>query len=57
MVKIHFEIDNKESVLPLTDCLCQKVPFPRLTRDIKKVTCRYCLKLIDKGVFGGFENG
>ena len=43
--KIHFEVRNKETFLPLTDCLCKKVPFPELTRDWDKVTCKYCLKL------------
>jgi hypothetical protein len=47
MSKTHFEIKNKESVLPLTDCLCKKVPFPKLTDNWDEVTCKYCLKLKD----------
>jgi len=33
--------------LPLTDCICKKVPFPKLTNDWNEVTCKYCLKLKD----------
>jgi len=47
MSKIHFEIKNEESTLPLTDCICKKVPFPKLTNDWNEVTCKYCLKLKD----------
>ncbi|MFX0132261.1 MAG: hypothetical protein ACFFDN_01315 [Candidatus Hodarchaeota archaeon] len=45
MTKIHYEIENTDSILPLKDCLCKKVPFPKLTRNWEKVTCKYCLKL------------
>jgi hypothetical protein len=45
MVKVHYEVNNEKSVLPLTDCLCEKVPFPKLTNDWNKVTCKYCLRL------------
>lgn len=44
-MKVHYEIRNKEGILPLVDCLCKKVPFPKLTRNWKEVTCKCCLKL------------
>ncbi len=56
MSKIHFEIRNKESVLPLTDCLCKKVPFPKLTDNWDEVTCKYCLKLKEFTASGCSQN-